>query len=670
MTITRSGNHFKDEHGRVRILRGVNLSGTSKVPTHPNGATHLKEGFFDHRDVSFIGRPFPLEDADEHFRRLKAWGLTFLRFIVTWEAVEHQEPGQYDEAYLDYVGAILDKAAEYDMLVFIDFHQDVWSRFSGGDGAPGWTLEKVGLDMRHFNTTGAALVHQEIGDPFPRMIWATNYTKLAAATMFTIFYAGNDFAPNTQIDGMSAQDYLQTHYFNMLTMVARRFRDKPNVIGYDLMNEPSKGFIGLKHLGKTDWQLKMGDMPTPFQAMVLGAGYPQTVQHWHFGWTGMRRVGREQIDPQGVSAWREGVEPIWKAHGVWDLNQRGEPVLLEPDYFHKVGGQSITFENNYMRPFITRASHALHAGDPDTMSFVEFDAMGRQHIPVWDKRVVDEQRIVYAPHWYPFIALMSKRYISWVGLDAVRSRPVFGRDAKRIAYASNLKYHRHIAQKSFHGVPTIIGEIGIPYDLNDREGYTLDKWDAHIKAIDDYMYALETNLLHYTIWNYSPDNTNERGDQWNGEDLSIFSYDQQDDPDDINSGGRALIALVRPYAYAIAGTPEIMHFDLRSGTFTLKFTHDKASNAPTEIYVPNLQYPQGFTVTLSDGDYEHDADTQIMRYYHSDQHQQHELKIIAQGQRDILEDERRNIPFMAFSTIATLLVTFALFFRRDPDRTD
>ena len=39
-----------------------------------------------------MGRPFPLEEADEHFRRLKAWGLTFLRFLVTWEAVAHEGP--------------------------------------------------------------------------------------------------------------------------------------------------------------------------------------------------------------------------------------------------------------------------------------------------------------------------------------------------------------------------------------------------------------------------------------------------------------------------------------------------------------------------------------------------------------------------------------------------
>ena len=343
MPITKDGIYFKDDFGRVRILHGVNLSGTTKLPTSPRGATHLKNSLANHRDVSFVGRPFPLDKADEHFRRLKAWGFDFLRFLVTWEAIEHAGPGEYDEDYLDYIEAIIDKASEYDIILFIDFHQDVWSRFSGGSGAPGWTLEKVGFEINNFHQTGAALIHQRYGDPFPKMAWATNYSKLATATMFTLFYAGNDFAPETKIEGVPVQDYLQQDYLAMLTMMAKRFKDKSNVIGYDLMNEPSKGFIGLENVRKLEWVLKNGAMPTPYQAMLLGAGFTQEVQHWKFGMTGMHRQGRQVINPNGLRAWQEGVEPIWKANGVWDTDSHGNPVLLRPEHFHMFDGKEVTF---------------------------------------------------------------------------------------------------------------------------------------------------------------------------------------------------------------------------------------------------------------------------------------------------------------------------------------
>lgn len=63
---------------------------------------------------------------------------------IRWEAIEHKGPGQYDAKYLDYVQEVVKIAGEFGFYVYIDPHQDVWSRMSGGDGAPGWCGCRVG----------------------------------------------------------------------------------------------------------------------------------------------------------------------------------------------------------------------------------------------------------------------------------------------------------------------------------------------------------------------------------------------------------------------------------------------------------------------------------------------------------------------------------------------
>ena len=121
---------FVDEKERSVLLRGVNLGGSTKVPVTPDGSTHIKTDFSDHKEVSFIGHPFPIKEADEHFSRIKNWGFNCIRFLTTWEAIEHEGPGKYDREYLKYLRKLLEKANDYDLYCFIDPHQDVWSRIA------------------------------------------------------------------------------------------------------------------------------------------------------------------------------------------------------------------------------------------------------------------------------------------------------------------------------------------------------------------------------------------------------------------------------------------------------------------------------------------------------------------------------------------------------------
>ncbi|MCD6425962.1 MAG: cellulase family glycosylhydrolase, partial [Anaerolineales bacterium] len=531
---------IKDEFGRTLMLRGVNLGGSSKVPFTPNGATYRQGNFYDHRNVSFVSRPFPLAEADEHFGRLRSWGFTFLRFLVTWEAIEHAGPGIYDQEYLDYVKAILEEAAKHEINVFIDPHQDVWSRFSGGDGAPGWTFDLIGMDITKFQETGAAFTHQDHGDPLPQMIWSTNATKLAAATMFTLFFGGGDFARFTKIEGESTQEYLQRHFIASIQKLAEYVSDLPNVVGFDSMNEPVEGWIGLKDLNKRITTVEKGFIPTPFQAMQLGSGIGIKLEKWERGVLGPRVVRREMANPDGVSVWKDGYDPIWQRNGVWKMIDK-KPVLLQPNHFGYRQGQIVDFNRDYYVPFNNRFAEAVRKIQPASMIFVEkgFGPDG----PAWGSE--DAQDIVYAPHWYDPVVLVMKSFNSWINYDRRKKQFLVG--SRRIASSFREQLSRPLvhAREKMGNVPVLIGEVGIAYDLDNKSAYGDGDFSAQEKAFNRTLIALESNLHHFTLWNYTADNTNARGDQWNDEDLSIFSRDQQVDPGDINSGGRALAAVLR-----------------------------------------------------------------------------------------------------------------------------
>jgi len=622
--IRNDGPWFIDEFGRKLILRGVNLAGSSKVPVKPRGATYNLDGFFNHRDVSFVGRPFPLAEADEHFSRLKAWGLTFVRFLVTWEAIEHAGPGIYDEAFLEYLRAVLIKAREHGIHVFIDPHQDVWSRFSGGDGAPGWTLEAAGFNPQAFAETGAAIVHATHGDPFPRMIWPTNVTKLATATMFTLFFGGNDFAPNTTVAGEPIQEYLQRHYLAAVAKVAERVRDLDNVIGYDTFNEPLRGYIGWKDLREREGIMQSGLSPTPYQSMLLGAGYSLEVDVLERRLTGIKRIGTQRVNPAGLRAWLDGYDCIWQQHGVWDVDAGGGPVLLQPEYFSKIGERSVDFIEDYFLPFARRFTESIQVAHPGATVFVEGETT--QEPLNWSSDRLTP--VVYAPHWYDAYVIYFKSYSPWVAIDARgKGKIVMGRRRIRRSFAAQIAHLKNLAREKMGNVPTLIGEFGIAFDLENGHAFVSGDFDRQTRALDRSLVAMEDALVNWTIWNYTPDNDNLRGDQWNDENMSIFSRDQQRDPQDVHSGGRGLPALLRPYPQKTAGEPLQLSFDYRKRVMIYRFRHDPLINQPTEFYVPVFQYPRGYRVSVSDGNYEILADEQKLIYRHSLTQPEHTVRI-------------------------------------------
>jgi Cellulase (glycosyl hydrolase family 5) len=122
------GHKFRDPHDREITLRGINVAGDSKFPKVPDLPSHVAECFFDGDNVSFVGRPFLLEDAHVHLGKLQKWGYNTIRYIFTWEAIEHAGPGMYDDEWISFTIEVLRVAKQYGFYVFLDPHQDAVCR--------------------------------------------------------------------------------------------------------------------------------------------------------------------------------------------------------------------------------------------------------------------------------------------------------------------------------------------------------------------------------------------------------------------------------------------------------------------------------------------------------------------------------------------------------------
>lgn len=107
----------------------------------------------------------------------------------------------------------------------------------------------------------------------------------------------------------------------------------------------------------------------------------------------------------------------------------------------------------------------------------------------------------------------------------------------RQSFVDEIARIRQNSQQQMGGVPTLLGEFGIPFNMPLKLDYWLNWFGNQIAALNASFAAVEANLVSGTLWNYTPDNRNSGGDGWNCEDLSLFSRDQQRDPTDLNSGG-------------------------------------------------------------------------------------------------------------------------------------
>lgn len=629
------GTRLRDRHGREVILRGVNLGGDCKLP-YPDGGTYLPTDFSDHRSVSFIGRPFPLDEADEHFARLARWGFNCLRLLTTWEAVEHAGPGIYDTDYLDYFAEIARRAGDHGFYIFIDFHQDVWSRMSGGSGAPGWTFDAVGLDFTKFQAADAAIVMQAAVDwsnpdphqsNYPQMIWSSNYQLPANGVMWSLFWLGRRVTPDFLIDGRNVQDYLQDHYLRAVEQVAMRVCDMPHVVGFDTLNEPGTGWLGLPLSRRvTDpsepspLPLKPGPLWTPLDAMAAARGLPVELPILARDADGtINIVDYRACNLHGLSIWQDGVSCPFEEAGVYRIVD-GELVPMKEGAFDQIDGRPLSLADDCYGPFFHRVAGMIRAQRSDWLLFAEMDPYAN----VKQRRFPEAMPIgwINASHWYDISILYFKTF------DPARSRDPLTGELDGDLAGLGARYLRQLdglcGQSRDRNVPTLIGEFGIPYDLDRGAAYRAWKgsgndaeiWADHERALGLMYDALDALLIHSTQWNYTASNRNDAwiGDGWNQEDLSVFSADQIDDPASPDAGGRAIDGFCRPFVRAAQGIIATVRFETETGVFTTSIDADPAIAAPTEIYLPTRRYRTDLRIEVAgDATIENDRCAQCIR---------------------------------------------------------
>ena len=178
-----------DAQGRIAYFRGVNVSSNAKV-----APDHL---------------PFQPGET-QWWDYLKAWGFNLVRFTVFWEGIEPVK-GRFDQAYIGKVKRLLEEAASRGIYAMVDMHQDLYSRWLCGDGAPDWAVWEAGV-CPYLNISWGG-----------RLWGFANFLSPSVIMCFANFWQSAD---------------LKEHYRNALVEVARQLKDNPYVLGYDLYNEP------------------------------------------------------------------------------------------------------------------------------------------------------------------------------------------------------------------------------------------------------------------------------------------------------------------------------------------------------------------------------------------------------------------------------------------------
>lgn len=380
--VTAAGRQFLDAAGKPVIFQGINVVQKSKAQ-------------------GYVG---DISAAD--FATIRSWGMNCVRLGIFWDGLE-PEPGRIDEAYLERIARLVGWARSEGLFVLLDMHQDLYSvKFS--DGAPAWAT----LDEGKPHTKGA--------------VWSdAYYVSEAVQTALDHFWA-NSPAP----DRVGLQD----HYAQVWRRVAKRFKDEPAVLGFDLMNEPFPG----RDAGRVQLAL----MTRLAETLAKRPGGSTLTVEQLAGMEGTPE-GRKQI-----TQWLSDLD-LYKG-----MLEAGIPIMQQ-------------FDQAQLQPFYTRVRSAIREVDSRHIIFFEPAMSANLGIPSALAPLTDTEgkrdiQQAYAPHGYDIVVDTSSIEMT---------------SQERVA----LIFRRHDEFARRHQLPMLVGEWGAYYldpKAADAARFVVQQFDA------------------------------------------------------------------------------------------------------------------------------------------------------------------------------------------------
>jgi len=463
------------------------------------------------------------------------------------------------------------------------------------------------------------------------MGWTTNMGRLATATMFTLFFAGDTFAPGITIedDGspdtctddeaiagscsttsnhISLQTFLQKYYLQFLSVVAQTVKDKPNVLGFNTMNEPSNGMVGVSDLNSRTYPTPLANPLSFFDGMRLGSGESLQAEQYTKAFLYQKTV---TLNPDRQMAWQSKEHDVWRSMGVYEVDEETqERRLVRPNYFKLDEGKN--FLDEFMVPFYEKVRAVVCEQNERFMVFAE------PHVDIMNVAIeeapeaLDASKFAWAPHWYDGFTLMLKQYLTWIAINPPSLIPVIFQRSINKGFATTMSTMKKSGKP---GMYVLLGETGVPMNFVANDSECIES----TMALDRTIRSAERENLDFTLWCYYPDNTWLEGDHWNGEDFSIRSTNGK-------SKNRGLLSAVRPFVVSIGKNLEVVsqHFDPSSKKKRFKLILQQLTecvdgdssidlqdgDSDVVIYFPQIHFSSNPTVTVSSGGYVVKADVQ------------------------------------------------------------